>query len=179
MLGHLFPDLLEETHLDEPALAGVTGADAPWLDPLDGPERLHRVGDRDLHRSRYLLDRELEIAVVVQVPDDVFGDRMQSRGQQDAGVPREVFGERLLGLRADDRVELALLFVPLHEARALEWLGLGVRAFLVPAVTAPVTIDADPLRTRVSGERTGPHLLKARVPIPVLSLLDPLLPSDG
>ena len=104
---------------------------------------------------------------------------MQSRGQKDAGVPRQILGERLLGLRADDRVELALLFVPLHEARALEWLGLGVVASFVGAVADPETIEADPPGERLSAERTDLHLVEVESRILLELLVDHVLQLEG
>ena len=82
-------DLLEVLHLDEHAFADVARADAPRLDGLDRPQRAHRVGDRHLHRGRRVLDRDpgIEVADVVDVADEVLGDRKQARRQENAHVP--------------------------------------------------------------------------------------------
>ena len=51
-----------------------------------------RVLERNVERLRRVLERALQIAVVVQVPDEVLGSVVKPLGQQDAHVPREVLG---------------------------------------------------------------------------------------
>ena len=128
MRRDLVADLFEMLHLDQQALANVPCADAPGFDGLDRAQRAHRVGHRHLHRARRVFDRDtrIEVAVLVDVADEVLHDREQPGGEQDAHVPRQPLGEGLLRLGTDNGVELVAFVVTLHEARALEGLGLGI-----------------------------------------------------
>ncbi len=96
--GNVLADLLEVFHLDQHAFAYIARSDAPRLDGLDRAQRAHRVRHRHLHRHRRLLDGHtgIEVALLVDVADEVLGDREQPRWQEHAHVPRQPFGERLL-----------------------------------------------------------------------------------
>src|SRR2546423_5970641 len=72
---------------------------------------------------------------------------MQALRQQNARVPRKIFGEGLLGFRANDRIELVLFLVPLHEAGAFERLSLDVLATFVRTLAG-----AEAVETHTSGE---------------------------
>ncbi len=151
---HRLADLLEVLHLDQHAFADIARADAPRLDGLDRAQRAHRVGHRHLHRGRRVLDRDqgIEIADLVDVADEVLGYRKQTGRQENAHVPRQPFGEGLLGLGAHDRIEFVSLVVALHEARALEWLGLGI--VLSRSLRETEAVEANTPGKRLPAQRT-------------------------
>ena len=100
---------------------------------------------------------------------------MQALGQQHPCVPREVLREGLLGLRADDRIELVLFLVALHEARAFEGLGLDVLAALVGTLPGPEAVQADAAGEGLTAERAGLHLLEIESGILLKLLVDDVL----
>src|SRR5262249_60525929 len=114
--GPVLPLRREPVHLDEEALARIARAEAPRLDRLDRAQHLLGLSEGHLRLFRDLLDLDLEVPEVVEVADDVLGDRLQPTRDEDAHVPAEVLPERLLRLGARDRVELLVVLVALREA---------------------------------------------------------------
>src|SRR6266849_832030 len=172
-------DLFEVIHLDEEAFARVARTNAPWLDRHD--RLVHALGilERDLGQPRGILERHaLEATVVVDVPDQIFSGGMQPRWKHDAHVPREIFRERLLCLGADDRIELIVLVVALHEARALERLGLQLIAArrLVGEAEA---IQTNATLQRLATERTDLTLLEIERGIVLQLRVDDVLQFHG
>ena len=151
---HRLADLLEMLDLHEQAFARVARADAPRLDRHDRAQCALGVLERDLHRLRRVLERHsLEPAAVIDVADEVFGGRVQPRRQHHAHVPREIVGKRLLRLGADDRIELVVVVVTLHETGTFERLGLHLvraRRFVRQAEA----VEADAALKRLTAQRT-------------------------
>src|SRR5205807_555589 len=127
---------------------------------LDGPERLGRVGEGGPHGLGDLFEWHFQVPVVVQVADDVFGDRMKAGRQEDARVPRQVLRQGLLRFGTHDRVELVFFLVTLQQARALEGFGLDILAALVRAASDPETVDAHPTGERLPAQRADLHFLQ-------------------
>jgi len=100
---------------------------------------------------------------------------VEPRGQQDPDVPREVLRERLLRLRADDRIELVLLLVTLCEARPLERLGLDVVGLLVWPVPDAETVEADASGEGLAAQRAHLHLVEVERGILLELLVDDVL----
>ncbi len=156
----------------------VTRAQAPRLDRLDRGERLLGVGDADPAGRRRVLEGAVEIPVVVEIPDEVLGDRQQPLRQHDPHVPGQVFRERLLGLRADDRIELVVLVVALHQARALE--GLGVLVLLGAArFSGAEAGQTDPTAEWIPAQRADLRLLEIESRILIELLIDDVLELEG
>ncbi len=68
---HVLAALGKVRHLDEQALLDIAGAKAPRLDRLDDLEHAFRVLERHLQCLGRVLERALEIAVLVEIPDEV------------------------------------------------------------------------------------------------------------
>src|SRR5205823_1615481 len=139
----------------EEALARVTRPNTPWFDRHDHAMDALDIRQRDLHRLRCVLERHaLEPAALVDIADEVLRDRMQSRRKHDAHVPGQILRERLFGFGADDRIEFLVLLVALHEAAALERLGLDVDVATRRTVRKTKAVEADATLKWLSAQRT-------------------------
>src|SRR5205823_14376048 len=89
----------------------------------------------------------------------------------------QILGEGLLGLRADDRIELFVLFVALHEAGAFERLGLYVVAPRWP-VRKTEAVEAHAPLQWLATERADLTLFEIERGILLQLLIDDVLEFD-
>ena len=100
---------------------------------------------------------------------------MQPFRQQHACVPGEILREGLFSFRADDRIELVLFFVALHQARTFERLGLEIIAPFVRSFAGTKAVETHTAGERLAAQRACLDFLEVERGILLKLLVDDVL----